>query len=805
MLTDLSGDLRYALRTLRRHRGFALAAILTIALGVGSNTAVFSVVRAVLLRPLPFRSAERLVMIWQTHPDIRLLQLTAPDFEEWRANSHSFEEIAAYTLQAMNRGALTGYGEPVEAQATMVSSNLLPMLGIEPLAGRNILISEDKARAHVALISENLWRRKFRGDRSIVGKPIQLDSNPFTVVGIVPQRKAFPVWTDLWIPLSLLEPMLQTNRQFHPLEVIARLRPGVREESAQAEMQGIARRLEQTYPRTNRTVGTAVVLLADQVSGSVRPALIVVWVAAGLILLIACVNVAHLLLERAASRSKEVAIRAAMGARLSQLLRLFLTESVFIAVAGGVLGFVAALYMTPVLTSLAAAEIPRLADVSVDRGVFVFALAISMFCGVLFGLPAAVQGARADLNETLKQGSGAAFGLRRIRFGGGLVIAEIALSLAVLIAAGLLVRSFESLLRVDPGFQPRNVLTMEVNLPASKYTWAKADQYFIEALLPRIRGVSGVAAAAAASTLPMTIDRTQHSRFATRFGIVGRTYEPGRFPVAQIRWVSEDYWRAMGIPLKRGRFLTENERDKPFMIVSEAVARRFFPGEDAVGKHLLMDVMTAKPSTVEIVGVVGDTRDFALDIDPEPTLYGIGTSPRMMLVVRTAEDPVLMTAAIRRAVTSANQDQVAGEIRTMDQIVADSLGQRRFALLLVGGFALIAISLTGIGIYGVIAYSVTTRTRELGLRMALGAQHSDVVRLLFRDSLTTVAPGLAIGCLVAFALTRLMSALLYHVAPTDPLAYGGAAAFLVLVALLATFIPARRATVIDPIQALREQ
>src|SRR5579863_3616720 len=531
MLVEIPADLRHTLRRLRRKRAFAAAAILTIALGVGANTAVFSVIRAVLLMPLPFREPDRLVMLWETHPDIPVLQVTVPDFRDWRASSHSFEQMAAYSLQAMNRLALTGYGEPVQVQGTMASHELLPMLGVQLLAGRNFLPAEEKGRDHVALINESLWRRKFGADPSLIGRSIRLEGDTFTVAGIVPQRQAFPVWADVWIPFSLLEPDLENRRQFHPLEVLARLKPGVTAEQAQGEIQSIAKRLAGAYPATNRTIGAVAIPLADQVVGSVRPALMVVWAAVGLILLIAFANVAHLLLAHGASRSKEAAIRAALGAGRAQLIGLFLTESVLIAVLGGALGLAIAWYLTPVLTVLAAGQIPRLADVAVDRSVFLFTFAVSALCGVLSGLPAALQGARAGVSEALKQGAAGAFRFRRLRAGSPLILAEVALSLVVLIGAGLLVRSFSALLRVDPGFRADHVLTMTVHLPASKYSWVQAGDFFRSVLFPQIHNLPGVAEVAAANAAPMTIDRTEHSRFATRFGVAGHTYEPGRFPV----------------------------------------------------------------------------------------------------------------------------------------------------------------------------------------------------------------------------------------------------------------------------------
>ncbi|HLM97822.1 MAG TPA: ABC transporter permease [Bryobacteraceae bacterium] len=798
-------DLRCALRTLRRNRAFALAALLTIALGVGANTAVFSVVRGVLLQPLPFREPERLVMLWQTHPAIPQLQLTTPDFDVWRARNHSFDQMAAYTLQAMNKISLIGYGEPEQIQGTMMSANLLPMMGVTPIVGRGISPSEERGREHVALMSEALWRRKFGADRSIVGKPIRIDTESFTLVGIVPQRNGFPVWADIWLPLSLLEPELQTNRQFHPLEVVAHLRPGVSIESAEADMQALAHRLAEAHPATNKTVGAAVVPLADEVSGRVRPALLVVWAAVGLILLIACVNVAHLMLAHGASRRREAAIRAAVGAQRSQLIRLFLVESVSIAVLGGALGLMLALYLTPALTSLAAAEIPRFAQVSVDGGVFMFALAVSTLCGVLFGLPLAIRSARTDLGEALKQSGGVSFALRRGRIGGVLVMAEVALSLAVLIGAGLLVRSFAALLNIAPGFRADHVLAMQVHLPSSKYDWQKAEQFFRTTLFPKLRTLPGVTDVAAANTVPMALDRTEHSRFATRFGIVGQTFEPGHFPVALNRWVSAEYVQAMGIPLKSGRYLNESDSNKPVVLINEAIARRFFAGQDPVGKQILLSVMTPKPSAVEIVGVVGDTRDWALDIEPEATFYGVAISPSMTLVARTKGDANSLASTIRQTAMSTNPELVVGEVRSMDEVVGRSLAQRRFALLLVSGFALLALVLATIGISGVVSYSIATRTRELGLRMALGAQYREVVGLLLKESLALVAPGLVAGCVLAFALTRIMESLLYGVTAADPLTYLGAALFLLTVAMTAVYLPARRAMRIDPMLALREQ
>jgi len=740
-------------------------------------------------------------MLWQTHPAIPQLQVTAQDFEEWRRTSRSFDQMAAYTLQAMNKISLIGYGRPEQIQGTMVTANLLPMLGVAPVAGRVISPSEEKSGDHVALISESLWRRKFSGDRSIIGRPVRFDSVSFTVVGIVPRRNGFPVWADVWLPFSLLETGLQSNRQFHPLEVVARMRPGVTAEQARVEMQAVARHEAEAYPATNKIVGAMVVPLSDEVSGSVRPALLVVWAAVGLILLISCVNVSHLLLAHGASRKREAAIRAAIGARQSQLVSLFLVESVVIAVLGGVVGLALSMYLTPALSSLAAAEIPRLAQVSMDAGVFVFAFSVSALCGILFGLPFALRSAQTDLSEVLKQTGGVCFALRRGRIGGVLVMAEVALSLAILIGAGLLVRSFAALLHVAPGFQTENVVTMEVHLPSATYDWPKAEQFFRDTLFPKIRTLPSVTEVAVANTVPMALDRTEHSRFATRFGVVGRSFEPGHFPVALNRWVSPKYLQTMGIPLKSGRYLAETDSNKPVLVVNETLARLFFPGQDAVGKQLLLNVMTPKPSSVEIVGIVGDTHDWALDVAPEPTLYGVAVSPTMTLAARTTSTGL----DVRNAAASTNPELVVGEIRPMRQIVANSMAQRRFALLLVSGFAVLALLLAAIGISGVVSYSVATRTRELGLRVALGAQSHEVVGLLLKESLSLIFPGLLAGYAIALALTHVMATLLYGITAADPITYLSGAGFLTAVGVAAVYLPATRATRIDPMTALREQ
>jgi predicted permease len=795
-------DLRYAVRMLLKNPGFTTVGVLTLALGIGANTSFFSVVQAVLVRPLPFVDPDRLVMIWETQPEIPRLQATIPDFVDWRQSSHNFEQMAAYSFQATNKAILTGHGEPLQVQATAVSHNLLSLLGVSPSIGRGFLASEESAHERVVLLSDGLWRRKFGADPSLVGQAINLDGEAFVVLGILPADRAFPAWADVWTPLSLMEPMLQSTRQYHPLEVIGRLKPGVTVQQAQIEMQMIARRLAGAYPATNRSVGALVAPLAGQVVGEVRPALLVVWAAVGLILLIATANVAHLVLARGLSRKREAAVRAALGASPSRLICHFLTENLLLAFLGGFIGLLIAFIGTPALQRLAAGQIPRFERVTFNSTVFVFTMATSAFTGLLFGLLPALRGSRVDLLQVLKLGSSTA-SQQTARTGFLLVTAEVALGLVVLVGAGLLVRSFVALLGVDPGFRTENVLTMQVPLPSTKYNWEQAARFFQDELFPRIRSLPGVEGVAAVNSVTMSLERTERSRYATRFGVPGQIYEEGRFPVAQIRWVSPDYFRVLKIPLRRGRLFTDADLGKPLYVINETLAQHFFPNHDPILKNLLTDVVTSSPRLVQVVGVVGDVRDRGLEVEAQPTLYVASISPGMTLIIHTRVEPLSLSTAVRQAVQAADKDQPVHDVRTMQQIVADSMARRRFALVLLAGFAVLALLLTTVGVYGVVSYSVSRRTYEIGIRMALGAAGQDVFKLVIGQALAPTMIGVVVGLIGAFALTRLMSSLLFDVTATDPVTLVGVSLLLTGAALLACYIPARRATKVDPMVALR--
>ena len=794
-----SADLGQAFRSLRRRPAFALAAILTVALGVGANAAVYRVIYAVLLRPLPFRDPQRLVQVWESTPVLPQLQASVPDFADWRSQTHSFAQIAAYTFQAINSITLVGQGEPEVVQATNATSDLFSTLGIQPLLGRTFSAAEDSGRRPVALIAERLWRRKFAADPAIVGRALRFETESFTVIGVVPSRQAFPDWADVWIPFSWIDPELLTTRKYHPLEAIARLKPGVSAEQAQTEMRALAARLAAAHPGTNGTVGTYVVPLARQITGDVRPALLLVWAAVGLVLLMAGANLAHMLLARTLDRRQEVAIRVALGAGRGRLMRMVFTESLLLALAGGASGAAVAAAAGGVLQRMAQGRIPRLEGMGSEGHSEMIVLALSILCGVLFALPACAQAFGAQASPA----AGRSMSRPRSPLGAILIAGEVAMAFVVLTGAALLVRSFVALLSEDPGFQPKGVLAMEVPLPSSRYDSTKAGQLLNTRLMPSMRSLPGVVSVAAANCAPMSLALTAHSRFATRFGIEGRTFEAGRYPVAQLRWVTPDYFRVLGIALKSGRWLTEADRDKPRYLINETLARRFFPHEDPTAHRLIMGVMDPRQGSIEIAGVVGDVRDLGLDEPAPPTLYLISSSPRMTLLVKTTGDPLLLAGPIREAIHRADPEIAVLNAAPLEQFVAGSLARRRFALTLVASFGGLAALLIAAGIYGLLAYSVSGRAREFGIRAALGATPANLRRMILRESAAVTIPGVAAGAAATLACGRLVKSLLYHISPVDPLSLAAAAVLLSVITVLSVWLPARRAAGVDPGAALR--
>ena len=803
-------DLVYAVRMLGRNPGFTTVAILTLGLGIGANTAIFSAVDAVLLRPLPYRQPERLVQIWETHPVLHRIQAPYADYMDWRNQSAGFEQMAAYTFEGLNQVNVMAGGEPVQLAASLVSENLLPMLGITPSMGRNFVPDEVRpGHDNVAILSHSLWLNRFGASPDIVGRQISIDGVGMRVVGVLPASGQFPVWADILMPVSRLGDADLVSRKHHPLEVIGRLKPGVSIERAQAEIGAIALRLRRAYPATNGAIGTELLPLSDQVSGSVRRPLLIVMAAVGIVLLMACTNVANLLLARAATRSREVAIRAALGAGRGRLLAQFLTESLLLSLLGSGLGVVMLGVFTPALRKWTNDFLPRATGIGVDVEVLLFTVAVALFTGAAFGLAPAWQAARGDHEASLRQAgrnSMGAFGARRFR--AVLIVAEIGMAVVVLTGAGLLFRSFSRLIGVDPGFRADHVLTFRLALPPNRYATYAQVQAFYRQLMPRLRQLPGVSSAELTNALPLTVTTSQ-----TRFAVEGAPApEAGHFPIAQLRVVTPGYFSAMAIPLREGRTFNgaEMEATGPAVcVINESMARRFYGwqrgGRSAIGRNVMLDVLNPKPQATAIVGVVGDTREMGLAQEAEPQIYFPGFSAGGTVVLRASQDPLSLSGAALHEVHAIDPMQPVAHVEAMDEVIDASVARRRFSLRLLAGFALLALALVCTGLYGVISYSVEQRTQELGLRQALGGKPSDLMRMVLVEGLWLSAMGLAGGAVVAVAATRVMSNLLYQTSATDALTFGVTGLVLATVSAIACLAPAWRAARVDPMTALRSE
>jgi putative ABC transport system permease protein len=803
-------DVKFGARTLRKSRGFTFVAVLTLAVGIGANTAIFSVVEAVLLRALPYPDADRVVLLWENNRGRnRPHNVVNPgNFLDWRAQSTSFEEMAAFADQ---RYGLTGGGEPEEVAAQAATPNLFQVLGARAALGRTLLPSDgEPGREEVAVIGHGLWQRRFGGSHDVVGKVLNLDGRSMTVVGVMPpdfkwfikQNSLSGKPAEVWVPLTLTGQQGAARRGRY-LSAVGRLRPGVSVEQAQAEMNTVASRLEAEY-LINKGWGASVVPLRDQLAGDIRPALLVILGAVGFVLLIACVNVANLTLARSAGRRKELALRAALGAGRPRIVRQLLTESMLLAVMGGALGLLLSGWCVEALVAISPPNLIGEGQVGVNLSVLAFTLAVTLLTGVAFGVAPAVETTRLNLSESLKESSrGNVGGARSGRVRGALVVAEIGLSLVLLVGAGLMVRSFLQLQAVNPGFDASNLLTMRVMLPQTKYPEdARKIQFFRQAVA-RIAAMPGVRSASAVSALPFADLGT-----ATSFTIEGRpALPPGERQGTDLRVADENYFRTMNIPVVAGRTFTEQEavEDRKVAVVNEAMARKHFPGEDPVGKRILVN-MGGEPALTEIVGVVGDARYEKLEGELRPMVYWTPTRftyPSMTLVVRTAGDPGALGPAAVREIQAVDKDQPVADVRTMESWVAESTSRTRFGTLLLAAFACAALLLAAVGVYGVISYSVAQRRNEIGLRMALGAQGRDVLKLVVGQGMRLVLVGVGLGLLGAFGLTRLMSGLLYGVGAADPPTFAANALLLAAVSLLACYIPARRATRVDPLVVLR--
>jgi len=807
-------DLRYGARMLLKNPGFALVAIVTLALGIGANTAIFSVVNAVLLRPLPFDSPQRLLMIGQTQPEDRsnLSQFSFRNFADLRAQTKAFDRLAAYYNNNMT---LTGQGDAARLRATVVTADLFPLLGASATLGRTFLPEEDNAgaggRGYPAILSWDCWQQHFGSDAGVVGRTINLNGNAYTVVGVMPAKFSFPVQaqpTEVWISPArdaekTSEGAMMVERGYLAWRVVGRLKDGATIEQAQAEADVVASNLARQFPYMNKDLGIRVTPLLEWLVGNLRFTLLLLLGTVGVVLLIACSNVANLLLERAVSRQREITVRLALGASRRRIARQLVTESLMLALAGGALGSLLAMWGTRLIVSLNPEGITRITETRLDARVFAFTAAISLLTGVLFGIAPAVSISPAALAESLKEGGrGGSGGLRSGRARNFLVIAEVSLALVLLVGAGLLVRTLVRLQNVPLGFDPRNVLTMIV----AKSPGGEPEKTgeFYRQLTERLRALPGVVNASVTWQLPLS-----GASATTGLEIEGQPNEPGSSPVGVIHSAGPGYFRTMGIPILQGRDFTDRDdlKSAPVIIVNETLAKRFFPAGDAIGKHITPSFSTTGGTQKrEIIGVVGDVKHQSLKRDAVHEFYFAQAQmpvTSMTVVVRTSVDPHSLVGAVRKEVQSMDGNAPIYSVVTAEEYMGRSVASTRFNMTLLAAFAAVALLLTAVGLYGVISFSVSQSTHEIGIRMALGAQRSDVLKLVMGQGMVLTIVGVVAGLAAAYWLTRLMSSLLFGVGATDFVTFAGVSLLLVVVAGLACYIPARRASKVDPMIALR--
>jgi putative ABC transport system permease protein len=811
---NLLQDLRFGARMLLKNPGFTLIAVVTLALGIGANTAIFSVVNAVILRPLPFYQPERLVQVFDNFQkqNLNRISVSVPEFFDYQRETKSFEKLAAYATFDANLGA-TDNRAPERLQALAVTHEMFDLLGVAPYKGRGFTAEEDmEGHDNTVIISYGLWQRRFGGDPAIVGRTVSINAQDLTIVGIMPKDFNFPQQTEVWSTFGFTPQQLtQQQRGSRFLNVIGRIKPNATVQQAQSEMDTIGARIVEQYPQnySQKSGWTiTVVPLMEVYVGGIRPALLILLGAVGFVLLIACANVTNLLMARGAARQRELAIRTALGASRLRVIRQLLTESLLLSLTGGVAGLLLAVWGVELLTRWTPANVPRIANVSVDARVLLFTFLVALLTGLLFGLIPALQASRTDLNETLKEGGRTgAGGARRSRIRNVLIISEVALALVLLVGAGLLLKSFNRLLSVDPGFDPSNVLTMNVSLPQRGYEEPQKRASFYHETVQRISSLPGVETASAVSILPLS-PTTQSGTTTAENSAVG----PDDVGVeADWRWITPDYFKTMSATLVRGRYFTEEDKEGSprVAIVDESFARRFYPNEDAVGKRIKRGGFKSENQWMTIIGVVKYIKNKRLDTDSHVQAYfPYYQDPQpntMSLAVRTNRsiDPSSLSASVRQAVQEVDRNQPIYNIRTMEQIVSESVAQQRLSMLLLAIFACAALLLAAVGLYGVLAFLVNIRTHEIGIRMALGASRRDVLKLIVGQGMLLTLIGIAIGLVGAFALTRIMSSLLFDVRATDPLTFIVVAIVLAAVALVACFIPARRATRVDPMVALR--
>jgi putative ABC transport system permease protein len=795
-------DLRYAFRMLLKQPGFAAVAIITLALGIGANSAIFSVINSVLLRPLPYDEPERLVLL-RNAPAFLENVPTASNLISWKDEVHSFDHLAAYG--SLGGGVnLGGDPEPLRVEATEVSADFFSTIGVETIAGRQFLPEDLKeGNEEVAVISYALWQRRFGTDPEIVGQSLSLNGRKFTVVGIAAPEFSYPDKTEIWIPISFGLNRILTASVIS-FDIIGRIRPGLSLEQVRSEMQGFYQALkEKEEPGGFPSRPIEVFQVQSEVVKSVKPTLWILFGAVGFVLLIACANVTNLLLARAAARQKEVAIRAALGAKRSRLIWQLLVESLLLALIGGALGLLVAMWGVDLLVALTPPGLPRVSEIRLDHRVFVFTLMVSLATGILFGLAPAIQASKVDLNEALKEGAlKAKAGLRHRSIRSLLVVSEVALALVLLIGAGLLIKSFAKVLALDPGFNPQNVLTVSLDLPSAKY---KPDEKkaFYRDMVERLAARPAVESVAAVDNLPFGTKAISVLPFWLEGEERAVSSREDRRATRVV--VTPDYFRAIGIPLASGRYFNEHDikTSTPVIIIDQAMAQAVWPDQNPLGRHL---TLAAEKNPREVIGVVGKVKHWRLEADPILTSYIPylqAYSTPTTLVLRTTTDPMAMIAAVRDEVHTMDKDLPLFGVRTMGQRLEESLAERRFTWFLLGAFAALALMLAAIGVYGVMSYSVAQRTHEIGIRLALGAQQKDVLRLVIGQGMLLALGGVISGLCGAFALTRLMTSLLYGVSPTDAGTFAVLSVVLTGVALGACYVPARRATRVDPCVALR--
>lgn len=794
---NLLQDMRYGLRMMFKHPGFTATAVLTLALGIGANTAIFSVVNAVLLRPLPYPQPERMVAMRS--------QQSMPDLADIKAQSKSFEALGGVVIQAQD---FTGEAEPLQVQAALVNADLFAALGAEPATGRTISPAEDRLGGErVVVFSHGFWQRHFGGDAAVVGKTIPLSGNDYTVIGVMRPDFNMPVeHPDVFVSLLVANPLGAQARGAHFLRTYLRLKPGVSMAQAQSELDSISGWLAQQYPDENKDRRRRLIPLQERLVGDARPALLILFGAVGLVLLVACANFSSLLLTRAASRQQELAIRAALGASRANLIRQVVVEGVLLSVLGGVVGLVLAMWGIDLLMALKPESLPLVAAVGIDWRVLVFTFGVSILTGVLFGLVPALSASRLNMNEVLKEGGRSSTGSKtRHRVRSLLVISETALALVLLIGAGLLIKGFWRLRSVDPGFNPENVLTMRVELPEVRYKEIPKQTQFRQNLLERLNSLPGVQAAMV-SELPLSGDQLTHN-----FIIDGRPpLAEGDEPELNVRSIGGDYFRTMNIPLLQGRNINAQDRAETPMVglVNEKFVHEYFPNENPIGARIRW-ARGPKPQWMTIVGVVGDVKHFGLNQPEESAFYYSYLQSDqpwkrwMYLVVRSKADSTALVNQVKNEIWAIDKLLPVTKVEAMTDVMSTSIASQRFNMTLMSIFAITALLLAMIGIYGVIAFSVTQRSHEIGIRLALGAQTRDVLSLVLGQGLRLALIGISIGLAGAYALTRLMASLLFGVSATDPTTFFVIAALLTVVALLASYIPARRATKVDPIVALR--